>query len=119
MSANVSAVLGERMEALTVPNEAIFAEGNQTLVYVVKSDSTVTRTPLTLGTRLPDVVEVVSGLKAGDRVVTAGHQKLFEGAKVIPIQSQVATTAEGGASAAADPGAKGGAKPATGAKSGK
>jgi len=88
MSANISAVLSERMNALTIPNEAVFAEGNQTLVYVVGADSTVSRTPVTLGTRLSDIVEVVDGLKPGDRVVRAGHQKLFEKAKVIPVQSQ-------------------------------
>jgi membrane fusion protein (multidrug efflux system) len=100
MSANVSAVLSERTNALTVPNEAIFAEGSQTFVYVVKPDSTVARAPLTLGTRLPDVVEVVSGLKAGERVVRAGHQKLFDGAKVIPIQSQPGAAPGAGAPAA-------------------
>jgi membrane fusion protein (multidrug efflux system) len=88
MSANISAVLSERMDALTVPNEAVFAEGNQTLVYVVGPDSTVSRVPVTLGTRLSDVVEVVDGLKEGARVVRAGHQKLFEKAKVIPVQSE-------------------------------
>jgi membrane fusion protein (multidrug efflux system) len=87
MSANVSAVLSRRAEALMIPSEAIFAEGNQTFVYVVKPDSSVTRATLTLGTRLPDAVEVVSGLNAGDRVVRAGHQKLFEGAKVVPTAS--------------------------------
>ena len=88
MSANISAVLSQRMDALTVPNEAVFAEGNQTLVYVVGPDSTVSRVPVTLGTRLSDVVEVVDGLKEGARVVRAGHQKLFDKAKVIPVQSQ-------------------------------
>ncbi len=102
MSANVSAVLSQRMNALTVPDEAIFAEGNQIFVYVVKPDSTVTRATLILGTRLPGAVEVVSGLQPGARVVRAGHQKLFEGAKVIPVQSQ------DGAAAKPDSGAKSG-----------
>jgi membrane fusion protein (multidrug efflux system) len=88
MSANVAAVLGTRQGAITIPNEAIFASGNQSFVFVVKQDSTVTRTPVTLGTRLPDVVEVVQGLASGSHVVRAGHQKLFEGAKVMPIASQ-------------------------------
>ena len=44
MSANVSAVLSQRTNALTIPSEAVFAEGNQTFVYVVKPDSTVART---------------------------------------------------------------------------
>jgi membrane fusion protein (multidrug efflux system) len=101
MSVNVSAVLSQRPEAVTVPNEAVFSEGGENFVYVVKKDSTVTRSALQLGTRLADVVEVVKGLEPGMFVVRAGHQKLFEGAKVIPIQS-------------AAPGAPGGAPPAGG-----
>ena len=88
MSANISAVLSERTKAITIPNEAIFASGNQSFVFVVKPDSTVTRVALTLGTRLADVVEVVQGLESGTQVVRAGHQKLFEGAKVMPMTSQ-------------------------------
>ena len=85
MSANISAVLSQRSNALTIPSEAIFAQGDQSFAYVVKSDSTVTRTALTLGTRLPDAVEVVKGLEGGMTVVRTGHQKLFEGAKVVPV----------------------------------
>ncbi len=88
MSANVSAVLSQRQNALTIPSEAIFAEGDQSFAYIVKTDSTVTRSALTLGTRLPDAVEVVKGLELGMTVVRAGHQKLFEGAKVIPVASR-------------------------------
>lgn len=88
MSANVSAVLGERPNAVTIPNEAVFGSGNQTFVFIVNSDSTVARVPLTLGTRLSDVVEVLEGLQPGMTVVRAGHQKLFEGSKVIPVISQ-------------------------------
>ena len=87
MSANVSVVLSERSQAVTVPSEAVFSEGGQTLVYVVKADSTVERTPLTLGTRETDKVEVLSGVSNGARIVTAGHQKLFPGAKVIPTEA--------------------------------
>lgn len=94
MSANVRAVLSERADALTVPSESVFVEGTQAFVFLVNPDSTVHRVPLTLGLRLPDVVEVLEGLDVGARVVRAGHQKLFEGAKVMPIESQ---PAEGGA----------------------
>jgi len=87
MSANVSAVLSVRPNALTVPNEAVFGSGNQSFVFIVQPDSTVTRVPLTLGIRLPDVVEVVDGLKPGMTVVRAGHQKLFDGSKVMPMLS--------------------------------
>lgn len=88
MSANVSVILTQRPEALTIPTEAVFANGNQSLVYVVNADSTVAPAPVTLGTQLSKVVEVVGGLQEGMNIVTAGHQKLFPGAKVIPVNSQ-------------------------------
>jgi membrane fusion protein (multidrug efflux system) len=103
MSANVSAVLGQRPQALTVPNEAVFVEGDQSFVFVVKPDSTVTRTALGLGTRMSDAVEVVEGLQAGMRVVRAGHQKLFEGAKVMPIPHAEGAPGAGAPAEAAAP----------------
>lgn len=89
MSANVAAVLSQRQDALTVPAEAVFVDGAQPYVFRLAEDSTVTRAAVTLGTRLPDIVEVVAGLDQGDRVVRAGHQKLYDGAKVAPVSEQV------------------------------
>lgn len=86
MSADVTAVLAERLEAITVPDEAVFAEGDKSYVYVVKPDSTVTRRTVKLGSRQPGRVEVTEGLQKGDKVVRAGHQKLAEGAKIAPVQ---------------------------------
>jgi membrane fusion protein (multidrug efflux system) len=95
MSATVTAVLRERARALTVPSAAVFVEGGQAYVYVIKPDSVVTRTPVTLGTRLTDVVEVTEGLDAGQQVVRAGHQKLYEGAKVMPVTAATAEQTAG------------------------
>ncbi len=88
MSANVAVVLNERPDALTIPNEAVFANGNQSLVYIIKPDSTVAPVPVSLGLQLPDVVEVLQGLEEGMQVVKAGHQKLFPGAKVMPVMAE-------------------------------
>jgi membrane fusion protein (multidrug efflux system) len=85
MSANVKAVLATRDLALTIPSEAVFAEGDTFLAYAVQPDSTVARTVLRLGRRLSDRVEVLEGLEAGALVVRAGHQKIFPGAKVAPM----------------------------------
>jgi membrane fusion protein (multidrug efflux system) len=85
MSANVKAVLATRDLALTIPSEAVFAEGDTFLAYVVQADSTVGRSVLRLGRRLSDRVEVLEGLEAGALVVRAGHQKVFPGAKVAPV----------------------------------
>ncbi len=88
MSADVEVVLSERPNALTVPSEAVFAAGNQSFVFKVKPDSTVARVGIELGTRMSDAVEVVSGLDPGDMIVTAGHQKLYDGARVFAVPSQ-------------------------------
>jgi membrane fusion protein (multidrug efflux system) len=113
MSADVAAVLSERPDALTIPSEAVFAEGDQMLVFTVSDSNVVARTPITLGLRLPDAVEVLDGLEAGARVVRAGHQKLYPGAMVMPIDAGggagAGGGAPGGAPAAAGDGAAGGA----------
>ena len=93
MSATISVVLKERDSALTVPTAAVFVEGGQSFVYAIKPDSLVTRVAVTLGTRLTDVVEVIDGLVEGQEVVKAGHQKLYEGAKVMPMSTPPAPKA--------------------------
>lgn len=85
MSADVSTALSERTGALTIPDEAVLAEGDETYVYAVQADSTVKRVPIKLGVRDASTVEVVEGLQQGDRVVRAGHQKIFPGARVMPV----------------------------------
>jgi membrane fusion protein (multidrug efflux system) len=112
MSADVTASLGERAHALTVPDEAVFGEGDQNFVYLIKPDSTVTRTAVVLGTRDSSRAEIVSGVAEGDRVVRAGYQKLFEGAHVMPmpaggLQSPGGPAAQGAGTA---PAGKAGAK---------
>jgi membrane fusion protein (multidrug efflux system) len=87
MSANVAAVLSERPAALTIPSEAVVIDQNQPVVFAIKPDSTVVRTVVQLGSRMKEVVEVVSGLTEGQRVVRAGQQKIYQGAKVIPVSS--------------------------------
>jgi membrane fusion protein (multidrug efflux system) len=97
MSATIEVILQERPEALTIPTDAIFVEGGQAFVYAIKPDSVVTRVPVTLGTRMTGVVEVREGLDADQQVVKAGHQKLYEGAKVMPTgpSAPEGTPAEG------------------------
>ncbi len=114
MSANVAVTLAEHPDALVVPDEAIFAEGAQNFVYVVKPDSTVTRAAVTLGLRDSARVEIVHGLEVGQRVVSAGHQKVFEGAKVIPIPAGMMGGGEPGGPGAAPGGATPAGAPASG-----
>lgn len=93
MSADVSTALSERSGVLTVPDEAVLAEGDLTYVYAVQPDSTVQRVNIKLGVRDAAFVEVVEGLGPGTQVVRAGHQKLFPGARVMPVGAPAAAAA--------------------------
>jgi multidrug efflux system membrane fusion protein len=65
-----------------VPNAAIQRNTNNTYVYLVKPDSTVTVRNIQIGANDPERTEVTSGLNAGDTVVTQGVDRLAEGSKV-------------------------------------
>jgi membrane fusion protein, copper/silver efflux system len=58
---------------LTVPRSAIIQTGPQALVYVDQGGGAYTQTPVTLGRRGDSLVEILSGLRAGDAVVTNGN----------------------------------------------
>lgn len=87
MSANVAITLQQRSAALTIASEAVFLDQNQPYVYTVKPDCTVARAAVRLGSRTREYVEVLGGIDASQTVVRAGQQKIFDGAKVIPVSS--------------------------------
>lgn len=87
MSASITVILAERLEGLTIPSESIFVEGEQAFVFKINPDSTVVQTPVKLGTRMAGTVEIIEGLEPGAQVVSSGHQKLYPGAKVVPMMA--------------------------------
>ena len=82
--AEVSVTLAVKTDALLLPEQAIWPIGNDKTVFVVEDGKAVQKT-VVLGQREPGLVEVVSGLSAGEEVVTAGQMKIFEGAAVNTI----------------------------------
>ena len=81
MSARVRITLSTSAHALLIPEQAIWPNGEQKMVYVVIK-GVAKLMPVTLGTRIPGQVEVTSGLKEGDEVVVTGQLKLHDGAQV-------------------------------------
>ena len=76
-------LLVEVKHGVTLVHTAAVQRNSQiTYVYLVKSDSTVTVRPITVGTTEGDDAEVSSGLSPGDVVVMTGVDKLQEGSKV-------------------------------------
>ncbi|MFO0405783.1 MAG: efflux RND transporter periplasmic adaptor subunit [Labrys sp. (in: a-proteobacteria)] len=80
MFVHLSLVLNERT-ALTVPEEALLVQGGKSFVFVL-SDGKVARRPVELGQRDVGTIEILSGVAAGERIVTRGVQKLRDGASV-------------------------------------
>jgi membrane fusion protein (multidrug efflux system) len=98
MSADVSVVLSRREGALVIPSEAVFAEGNQMFVFTIGAEGNVAKTPVELGSRSAQDVEVLTGLSESQQIVRAGHQKLFEGARVMVASAPGTAPAAGGPS---------------------
>ncbi len=66
---------------LVVNSEALVQKNGQTLAYVVR-DQRVTAVPVQVGPPLGDLVEVLAGLKEGDRVVVRPPKSLKNGDRV-------------------------------------
>lgn len=82
--AQVSVTLAVKTDALMLPEEAIWPIGQEKTVYVIE-DGVAKRRSVKLGERKPGLVEIVSGLSAGEEVVVAGQMKLFDGIAVRTI----------------------------------
>jgi len=77
----VTVSLGVKQDAIIIPEQAIWPIGQDKTVYVV-IDGKAQRRVVKLGGRQPGAVEIITGLEAGETIVTAGQMKLYEGAAV-------------------------------------
>jgi RND family efflux transporter MFP subunit len=71
------------VEQITVPLLAILSDGEARYVWVVDTGNlTVTRRNITVGASIGEMLEISSGLEAGDTIVGAGASYLHEGMKI-------------------------------------
>lgn len=87
--------------AITIPAAAVITGLTGKFVYVAGEDNTVTNKPITVRHSFGDSM-AVSGINAGDRVVTDGKQNLRPGGKIRVISPQAPKTAGGSGEKAAD-----------------
>lgn len=88
MFANVEIMVASGSR-LAVPNEAVLNSGVRQIVYVEKKPGTYEMREVTLGARGEKYVEVVKGVRNGERVVTSGNF-------LIDSESQLRGAAGGG-----------------------
>ena len=89
-------------DAVVVPVSAVRNGSGGDFVYVLNEDGTVKQRLVKRGEATPDMVAIVSGLEAGERVVTEGADRLKDGARV-----QLADRASGPGRGASGPGGRG------------
>jgi membrane fusion protein, multidrug efflux system len=90
---NVVMLLDTLKDVVRVPTRAVQRGAPGSYVYLVDAHNTVAVHPIKLGEQDGDFFAVVSGLSAGDVVVTDGADRLRDGAKVsIPNPSAAPAT---------------------------
>jgi membrane fusion protein (multidrug efflux system) len=79
-----------RPNAVVIPEEAVLPLGGQNFVWAITPENTANRVEVQLGVRRPGIVEIRSGLSAGDRVVTGGQALLYPQAPLTVIEGDAA-----------------------------
>lgn len=75
MFASLTLITDEKQNAIQVPTESIVPEMNEKKIWVVKNGRAIL-VPVVTGTRTATMIEVLSGLSAGDTVLTTGLMQL-------------------------------------------
>lgn len=76
MQANVRLDGEQTVTAMMIPKEAVLETEGKKIIYVLLSGEEFERREVTLGDEYGDKVAVLSGLKAGERVVTQGAYQI-------------------------------------------
>lgn len=79
----VELTLGETRPALVLPNGPFMQATGGSWVFVVDGSGKAVRRPIRTGRRNPQYVEVLDGLKPGDRVITSSYDGFADDARLI------------------------------------
>lgn len=82
-------------DTLAIPELALQQNGTVSSVYRVEPGNQVKEVPVKIGSRRFGEVEIVSGLKPGDRIVVEGTVKLRDGAKIRDVGAKAAAGKDG------------------------
>ncbi len=82
MFANIELIIERKENAILIPEQAVFAKGNQMYVYKVENNKAVL-TAVKVGSWENAKSEIIDGVKVGDVIVSEGHMKLHDGGEVV------------------------------------
>jgi membrane fusion protein (multidrug efflux system) len=98
MFGRIKVDIGVRPDSILVPERAVAELQGKNFVWVIGSDNKATQRPVKVGELIGGNLMILEGLKAGERIVVEGLQKVREGAVVQPMTA--AQMAEAAAQAA-------------------
>jgi RND family efflux transporter MFP subunit len=75
--------VAEHPRAVVIPAAAVVPADEGVQVFVVDANGIAHATPVTVGARAGDRVEVTSGLRGGERVVTGGAYGVTDSARIV------------------------------------
>ena len=82
-SVKLRAVSRRSQDALTVPVDSVYYDGEQAFVYT-NDNGVARRVDVTVGISEGDSIEIREGLEKSDLVITSWNARLKDGARVMP-----------------------------------
>lgn len=87
-SADVTITLGQSKQALLIPDGLFYADSGGSWIFVVEVDGKhARRQTVRLGRRAAGKIEVLAGLKAGDRIIVSSYRQ-FSSAELLKLVRQ-------------------------------
>jgi RND family efflux transporter MFP subunit len=77
----VKVITATKNNTITLPLDAVIADGSRKYVYIINGD-VATSSNVSTGIRSGNVYEIVAGVQVNDKVVVSGSSLLFDGTKV-------------------------------------
>ncbi len=84
MFARIKVDLGVRPDSILVPERAVTELQGNNFVWIIDADNKASQRAVKVGETIGENVMILEGLKAGERIITEGTQKVREGTPVQP-----------------------------------
>ncbi len=73
--------------AVAIPSDAVIEKSNKKYIYIVNSDNTVSQREVTVGKSVDGVIQLLSGVNEGEKMVVEGMRVLGDGSAVKDISA--------------------------------
>ena len=83
---NIDIVLDEIKDTMLIPEESVLTSKDYSYVFIIDEDVAKLK-KVNLGITSNGMIQILSGLKSNDKVVTLGHEKLKDGSKIKIIEN--------------------------------